>query len=65
MNLSMEKKNKIKNIGIAIGILLFFAITCFIIYEAIDFANDYRGSNLPLNEFFQDDSCKKYWRYEK
>jgi|GEM_PF-4194430 hypothetical protein len=65
MNLSMEKKNKIKNIGIAIGILLFFAITCLIIYEAIDFANDYRCSNLPLNEFFQDESCKKYWRYEK
>ena len=61
MNLSMEKKNKIKNIGIAIGILLFFAITCLIIYEAIDFANDYRCSN----EFFQDESCKKYWRYEK
>lgn len=65
MNLSMEKKNKIKNIGIAIGILLFFAITYLIIYEAIDFANDYRCSNLPLNEFFQDESCKKYWRYEK
>lgn len=65
MNLSMEKKNKIKNIGIAIGILLFFAITCLIIYEAIDFSNDYRCSNLPLNEFFQDESCKKYWRYEK
>lgn len=31
----------------------------------IDFANDYRCSNLPLNEFFQDESCKKYWRYKK
>lgn len=65
MNLSMEKKTKIKNIGIVMGILLFFAITCLVIYEAIDFVNDYRCSNLPLNEFFQDESCKKYWRYKK
>ena len=65
MNLSMEKKNKIKNICMVIGILLFFAIVCLIIYEAIDFANDYRCSNMPINEFFQDKSCEKYWRYEK
>lgn len=65
MNLSMEKKTKIKNIGIVMGILLFFAITCLVIYEAVDFVNDYKCSNLPLNEFFQDKSCKKYWRYRK
>lgn len=65
MNLSTEKKIKIKNIGIVMGILLFFAITCLVIYETMDFVNDYRCSNLPLNEFFQDKSCKKYWRYKK
>lgn len=65
MNLSMEKKNKFKNIGIAIGILLFFAITCLIIYETMDFLNDYRCSNLALDDFFQDKRCKKYWRYKK
>lgn len=65
MNLSMHQKNKIKIIGIATGILLFVVITCLIIYETIDFANDYRCSNLPLNKFFQDKSCEKYWRYKK
>jgi hypothetical protein len=62
MNLSMKKRNKIKSI---IGILLFFAIVCLIIYQSIDLANNYRCNNLPLNEFFKDKSCNKYWRNEK
>lgn len=65
MNLSMEKKNKIKNICMVIGILLFFAIACLIIYQSIDLANNYRCNNLLLNEFFKDKSCNKYWRNEK
>lgn len=62
MNLSMKKRNKIKSI---IGILLFFAIVCLIIYQSIDLGNNYRCNNLTLNEFFKDKSCNKYWRNEK
>lgn len=62
MNQNMHKK--IKNIAIALGILLSFAFICFIIYEVNDFVNDYRCSNMPINEFFQDKTCEKYWRYK-
>ncbi len=65
MNQNMEKWNKIENICITVGILLFFAFVCLVIYIGIDFANDYRCSNLPINEFFQDEKCEKYWRYRK
>lgn len=38
--------------------LIFYGINWYI----QDFLNDYRCSNMPLNEFFQDKSCIKYWR---
>lgn len=57
--------DRLDKILCTIGILLLFAFVCFVIYMAYDFANDYRCSNMPINEFFQDEKCEKYWRYRK
>lgn len=57
--------DRLDKILCTIGILLFFAFVCFVIYMAYDFANDYRCSNMPINEFFQDEKCEKYWRYRE
>ena len=56
-------KEKTKNILLIILILIIFTFVCFIIYEVNDFIVDYTCSNMPLNEFFENDMCRKYWRY--
>lgn len=58
------KKNKriIKILLIITGIALLFSFISIVIYEVNDFLNDYRCSHLPINEFFQDETCEKYWR---
>ena len=54
---------KIKNILLILLILFIFAFVCFIIYEVNDFIIDYMWSTMPLNEFFDNEMCQKYWRY--
>lgn len=49
-------------------ILVVFLIACGLIwlfFEVKEMLNDYRCTNLPINEFFQDEKCEKYWRYQK
>lgn len=61
----MNRLNKILDV---LGIILIILITIGAIWFIVEFKemlNDYRCSQLPINEFFQDESCKKYWRYEK
>lgn len=41
---------------ITIGVIWFVA-------EIKEMLNDYRCSQLPINEFFQDEKCERYWRY--
>lgn len=61
----MDKLEKLLSVlGIIIIILITIGVLWFVV-EVKEMLNDYRCSNLPLNEFFQDESCKKYWRYEK
>ena len=54
---------KIKNILLILLILFIFAFVCFIIYDVNDFIIDYNCSTMPLNEFFDNEMCQKYWRY--
>lgn len=54
---------KIKNILLILLILFIFAFVCFIIYEVNDFIIGYKCSTMPLNEFFDNEICQKYWRY--
>ena len=59
----MNILNKILDV---LGIILIILITLGAIWFIVEFKemlNDYRCSQLPLNEFFQDESCEKYWRY--
>lgn len=51
MNQNMHKK--IKNIAIALCILITFAFICFIIYEVNDFINDYKFSNMLINKVLE------------
>ena len=44
-------------------IIIVIGIFCFAAYELNDFYNDYRCSNLPYKEFFEDKKCEKYWKY--
>ena len=60
------KEDKIEKIlGIAaiiIGIVMCVGIIIFAI-EFAEMLNDHRCYNLPLNEFYQDKKCEKYWRH--
>lgn len=58
-------KNKLKVILITLSVLLALLVVGGIAYEIYDFMNDYRCSTMPINEFFQDNRCKKYWRYRE
>ena len=55
--------DKLKNILLVIFILFMFTFVCFIIYEVNDFIVDYKCSTMPINEFFDNEMCQKYWRY--
>ena len=56
-----EETDKKLEIVAYIVILIFFLFACLFIYEMVDFYNDYRCSTMPLSDFFQDKSCRKYW----
>lgn len=58
--LFMNKK-VITSIGILIGIAIASLVIYGITYWINDFLNDYRCSTMPLSDFFQDKSCRKYW----
>ena len=64
---NMDKLEKDLSSGIELAaiflIIILIAMVGFAIYEINDFYNDYRCSNLPLNEFFEDTKCEKYWKY--
>lgn len=59
----MNKLEKAINI---LGIIVIIAIIIFAIWFVIEFKemlNDYRCYNLPLNEFYQDEKCERYWDF--
>lgn len=59
----MNRLNKILDVlGIILIILITIGAICFIV-EFKEMINDYRCSQLPINEFFQDEKCERYWRY--
>lgn len=59
----MNKLEKVLSIlGIMLIILIAIGFIWFII-EVKEMLNDYRCSQLPTNEFFQDEKCERYWGY--
>lgn len=59
----MSKLEKVLNVLGFITIILITIGAIWFIFEVKEMLNDYRCSQLPINEFFQDEMCQKYWRY--
>ena len=58
----MDKLEKLLSVlGIIIIILITIGVLWFVV-EVKEMLNDYRCSQLPINEFFQDEKCERYWR---
>ncbi len=45
-------------VAICLALIIFFC-------TFLEMLNDYRCYNLPLNEFFQDKRCERYWDMKK
>lgn len=59
----MDKLEKLLSVlGIIIIILITIGVLWFVV-EVKEMLNDYRCSQIPINEFFQDEKCERYWRY--
>ena len=58
--------NKLEKVLSILGIMLIILITIgaiWFIIEVKEMLNDYRCSQLPINEFFQEEKCERYWGY--
>lgn len=60
----MEKNEILIYILIALVSVTLLVFIWFMI-EFKEMINDYRCSNLPINQFYQEKKCQSYWRYEK
>lgn len=56
-----DKLDKTLEIIAIITIILYIVFVIFFIIEFKEMMNDHRCHNLPLNEFYQDKKCEKYW----
>lgn len=56
-------ENKIETALTIVLVLFFILVGIFICYEINDFMTDYDCSTMPLNQFFQEKKCEKYWKY--
>lgn len=59
----MDKLEKSMNMAIVVVLIFMTIFFIWFVIETKEMLNDYRCSNLPINEFFQDKKCEKYWRY--
>ena len=52
---------KVINVFVGIIIVLLIVFIIWFILEVKEMLNDHRCYNLPLNEFYQDKKCERYW----
>lgn len=52
---------KICNVFLIFGIITIIVFIIIFIIAFKEMLNDYRCYNMPLNEFYQDKKCEKYW----
>ncbi|WP_300954271.1 hypothetical protein [uncultured Clostridium sp.] len=57
----MNKLEKVLNIMGIITIIVILIFTIWFVVEFREMLNDHRCYNLPLNEFYQDKKCERYW----
>ena len=56
---------KIETIICTIVIIFVISFAVFFIIAFKEMLNDYRCNNLPLNEFYEDKKCSRYWDIKK
>lgn len=61
----MEKLEKILKIMTITILILSVIFIIWFILEFKEMLNDHRCYNLPLNEFYQDKKCERYWDFKK
>lgn len=61
----MNKLEKVLNIMGIITIIVILIFTIWFVVEFKEMLNDHRCYNLPLNEFYQDKKCERYWDFKK
>lgn len=61
----MNKLEKILNVMGIITIIVILIFTIWFVIEFREMLNDHRCYNLPLNEFYQDKKCERYWDFEE
>lgn len=58
--------NKLEKVLSVLGIITIILITIgaiWFVFEVKEMLNDYRCSQLPIKDFFEDEKCENYWRY--
>lgn len=61
----MNKLEKVLNIMGIITIIVILIFTIWFVVEFKEMLNDHRCYNLPLNEFYQDKKCERYWDFKE
>lgn len=56
-----EKTDRALETAIVLTLILFCIGTILFLIAFKEMMNDHRCYNLPLNEFYQDKKCEKYW----
>ena len=59
----MDKLEKAMNVAIILVLIFMIIFFIWFIIATKEMLNDYRCSQLPINEFFQDEKCERYWGY--
>lgn len=57
----MNRLEKVLNIMGIITIIVILIFTIWFVVEFKEMLNDHRCYNLPINEFYQDKKCERYW----
>lgn len=60
-----EFLEKILDILSIIAIVIITSMIVLFVIEFKEMLNDHRCYTLPLNEFYQDTKCEKYWNIER
>lgn len=60
-----EKNDRALEVAIFLTLILFCIGTILFLIAFKEMLNDHRCYNLPLNEFYKDQKCEKYWSQKK
>ena len=61
----MEKLEKVLKIMTITILILSVIFMIWFVLEFKEMLNDHRCYNLPINEFYQDTKCERYWDLSK